>query len=40
MAGDVDTQRSTSWVIFFLGGNPITWQAAKQLAKASGWPGS
>jgi hypothetical protein len=25
MAGDIDTGKSTSGVIFFLGGNPITW---------------
>jgi hypothetical protein len=34
MAGDIDTRRSTSGVIFFLGGNPITWQAAKQRVVA------
>jgi hypothetical protein len=30
MAGDIDTHRSTSGVIYFLGGNPITWQLTKQ----------
>jgi enoyl reductase-like protein len=25
MAGDVDTRNSTSDIIFFLDGNPITW---------------
>jgi hypothetical protein len=30
IAGDIDTRRSTSEVIFFLVDNPITWQAAKQ----------
>jgi len=33
MAGDPDT-RSTSGVIFFLGGSPITWQYAKQKVVA------
>jgi hypothetical protein len=31
---DADTRRSTSGVIFFLGGNLITWQAAKQRVVA------
>jgi hypothetical protein len=34
MAGDVDTHKSTSSVIFFLGGNLITWQSAKQKVVA------
>ena len=28
--GDVDAQRSTTGVIFFLGNSPITWQSTKQ----------
>lgn len=34
MAGDVDTWKSTKSIIFFLGGNPITWQLTKQKAVA------
>jgi hypothetical protein len=34
MAGDIDTRKSTSGVIFFLGGNPITWQSVKQKVVA------
>lgn len=34
MAGDIDTRRSTSGVIFFLGTSPITWQSAKQKVVA------
>lgn len=34
MAGDIDTRKSTSGVIFFLGGNAITWQSAKQRVVA------
>jgi hypothetical protein len=34
MAGDIDTRKSTSGVIFFLGCNPITWQATKQKVMA------
>jgi hypothetical protein len=30
MAGDLDGRKSTSGVIFFLGGNVITWQSSKQ----------
>jgi hypothetical protein len=30
MAGDIDTPKSTSGIIFFLGNSPITWQSAKQ----------
>jgi hypothetical protein len=30
MVGDVDTHRSTSGVVFFLGGNPISRQSSKQ----------
>jgi hypothetical protein len=29
-AGDVDARKSTTWVIFFLVNNPITWQLMKQ----------
>jgi hypothetical protein len=34
LAGDINTRRSTSGVIFFLSRNPITWQAAKQRVVA------
>jgi hypothetical protein len=34
MAGDIDTHKSTSDIIFFLGGNPITWQVTKQKVVA------
>jgi hypothetical protein len=34
MAGDIDGRRSTSGVIFFLGGNAITWQSSKQKVVA------
>jgi hypothetical protein len=34
MAGDVDTRRSTSGIMFFLGDSPITWQSAKQKVTA------
>jgi len=34
MAGDVDTRRSTSGVIFFLGNNLVTWQSQKQKVVA------
>ncbi|KAJ1257159.1 hypothetical protein BS78_K195200 [Paspalum vaginatum] len=30
MAGDVDGRKSTTGVIFFLGGNPVTWLSQKQ----------
>ncbi|XP_066392743.1 secreted RxLR effector protein 161-like [Miscanthus floridulus] len=30
LAGDIDTRKSTTRVIFFLGGNVITWQSQKQ----------
>jgi hypothetical protein len=30
MAGDIDSHKSTSGVIFFLGGNLISWQSTKQ----------
>jgi hypothetical protein len=30
MAGDVDDRKSTSGVLFMLGGNPVTWQSTKQ----------
>jgi hypothetical protein len=29
LAGDIDTGKSTTGIIFFLDGNPITWQASK-----------
>ncbi|WVZ93229.1 hypothetical protein U9M48_039227 [Paspalum notatum var. saurae] len=34
MAGDLDGRKSTSGVLFFLGGNPITWQSSKQKVVA------
>jgi hypothetical protein len=34
MAGDVNTHKSTSGIIFFLGGNPVTWQSTKQRVMA------
>ncbi|WVZ61109.1 hypothetical protein U9M48_011031 [Paspalum notatum var. saurae] len=34
MSGDVDGRKSTSGVIFFLGGNPVTWQSQKQRVVA------
>ncbi|KAL5213447.1 hypothetical protein ABZP36_024294 [Zizania latifolia] len=34
MAGDLDTRRSTSGVLFFFGSSPITWQSAKQKVVA------
>lgn len=34
MAGDIDTRKSTSGIIFFLGSSPITWQSAKQKVVA------
>jgi hypothetical protein len=30
MAGDIDTRKSTSGILFFLGDNIITWQSQKQ----------
>ena len=33
-AGDVDAWKSTTGVIFFLGGSPITWQSTKQKVVA------
>jgi hypothetical protein len=30
MAGDVDTRKSTTGVLFFLSLNPVTWQSQKQ----------
>jgi hypothetical protein len=30
MAGDVDDRKSTSGILFMLGGNPVTWQSQKQ----------
>jgi hypothetical protein len=34
MSGDVDGRKSTSGVIFFLGGNPMSWQSQKQKVVA------
>jgi hypothetical protein len=34
MAGDIDMQKSTTGVIFFLGNSPITWQSSKQKVVA------
>ena len=34
LAGDVDSRKSTSGVIFFLGESPISWQSAKQKVVA------
>ncbi len=34
MAGDVDTRKSTSGVVFFLGANPVSWQSIKQKVVA------
>jgi hypothetical protein len=34
LAGDIDTRKSTSGVLFFLGGNIITWQSQKQKVVA------
>jgi hypothetical protein len=30
MGGDIDDRKRTSGIVFFLAGNPVTWQAAKQ----------
>jgi hypothetical protein len=29
MGGDIDGRKSTSGIVFFLAGNPVTWQTAK-----------
>jgi hypothetical protein len=34
MAGDVNTRKSTTGIVFFLGGNIITWQSSKQKVVA------
>jgi hypothetical protein len=34
LGGDIDTRRSTSDIVFFLGGNPISWQSSKQKVVA------
>lgn len=34
MAGDIDTRKSTTSIIFFLGTSPITWQSTKQKVVA------
>jgi hypothetical protein len=38
-AGDIDSRKSTSGVLFFLGNNPVTWQSQKQsvVAKSTRW---
>jgi hypothetical protein len=33
-AGDVDARKSTTWVIFFLANDPITWQSTKKKVVA------
>lgn len=34
MGGDIDDRKSTSGIVFFLAGNPVTWQTAKQRVVA------
>jgi hypothetical protein len=34
MAGDVDTRKSTTGVLFFLGDRPVSWQSQKQKVVA------
>ena len=34
MAGDVNDRKSTSGMIFFLGGSPVSWQSQKQKVVA------
>jgi hypothetical protein len=34
MGGDVDTRRSTTDVVFYLGSSPATWQSQKQKVVA------
>jgi len=34
LAGDVDSRKSTSGSLFFLGGSPVTWQSQKQTIVA------
>jgi hypothetical protein len=34
LAGDIDDRRSTTRVLFFLGGNPVSWLSQKQKAVA------
>jgi hypothetical protein len=34
LAGDIDDRRSTTGVLFFLGGNPVSWLSQKQKAVA------
>jgi hypothetical protein len=34
LGGDIDTRRSTSDIVFFLDGNPISWQSSKQKVVA------
>jgi hypothetical protein len=43
LAGDLDSRKSTSGVLFFLGMGPVSWQSTKQrvvallLVKECGW---
>jgi hypothetical protein len=34
MGGDVDTRKSTTSVVFYLGSSPVTWQSQKQKVMA------
>jgi hypothetical protein len=34
MGGDIDDRKSTNGIVFFIAGNPVTWQAAKQRVVA------
>jgi hypothetical protein len=34
LAGDIDDRRSTTGLLFFLGGNPVSWLSQKQKAVA------
>jgi hypothetical protein len=34
MAGDVDDRKSTSGILYFLGGNPVAWKSQKQRVVA------
>jgi hypothetical protein len=34
MGDDIDDRKCTSGIVFFLAGNPVTWQAAKQRVVA------
>jgi hypothetical protein len=35
MGGDIDDRKSTSGIVFFLAGNPVSWQAAKRVVALS-----